>query len=601
MNKKVSWYVSCSPRSPEKIQPELELLTEYENEYWRGKKGRQAQEGFAKDLKDFSNFKGATYEKETSFSTRDRVAPMKTYGFVYINKEGKLVITEAGKLLAKNKRPKEIFLKQLSKWQYPSPQHTGKEYPYPEWELNPLIFVLKVIKSVEYLTKLDIAIFCLTVTNNDALEKTIEEILKYREKLNLLDSHLERIKYREKYFYNKFLHIYADTKMIREGKAGKSKEQIIKTKMKNALDVADATTRYFRYTGLFVASKNKLVLNPMKLFLIDEVIKNSKIVENFNDVEEFYNYFGNPNFPTWEYEDEINLKSVTNDLIEQNNNLIDELKDFDTDLTREETYYKLYEETLNIYSNIEKLKDLHYDVQEQNIRLRKKHLQKDFLHIENIDRVRGLLFLYNEKQNHVASVIQEEFIASKNAVFEWLTWNGFIILGNAIEYKNNFVIDEELQPVSHAAGNQSDMEIEYEEFIILGEVTTSGGATQFKMEAEPVTRHYLNKLKEMKENNVHKELYCIFMAPKLNDNTFIEFQKYNINFNTKIVPLTLNHFISLIDAQKNKLLRNSSVNSTELKELLHNLYIATIEEVTFDEMKVNIDRIINEWGKRIVD
>lgn len=95
--------------------------------------------------------------------------------------------------------------------------------------------------------------------------------------------------------------------------------------------------------------------------------------------------------------------------------------------------------------------------------------------------------------------IKARFIANKNTVFEWLTWNGFIILGNALEYKNNFVIDEELQPVTHAAGNQPDMEIIYEDFIVLGEVTTSKGATQFKMESEPVTRHYLNKKKRIRK------------------------------------------------------------------------------------------------------
>lgn len=63
--------------------------------------------------------------------------------------------------------------------------------------------------------------------------------------------------------------------------------------MRNARDVADATTRYFRYTGLFVARGNQLVLNPEKSDLIDEIISSSKVVKNYTRVEEFHEYYGN--------------------------------------------------------------------------------------------------------------------------------------------------------------------------------------------------------------------------------------------------------------------------------------------------------------------
>ena len=64
-------------------------------------------------LANLKDFKGNTHEKEISFSIRDRVAPMKTYGFLYTNSNNELIITDAGKMIIDDKRPKEIFLKQM--------------------------------------------------------------------------------------------------------------------------------------------------------------------------------------------------------------------------------------------------------------------------------------------------------------------------------------------------------------------------------------------------------------------------------------------------------------------------------------------------------
>ena len=118
---KASWYIGCSPRDPRKLLPELKLLLEYDGVKWT----RTEQNRFYKKLTESTSFEGEGYKKEPSFSVRDRVAKMQTYGLVYVDEDNILRVTSAGKMIVNSKIPEEIFLKQMLKWQYPSYQHNG--------------------------------------------------------------------------------------------------------------------------------------------------------------------------------------------------------------------------------------------------------------------------------------------------------------------------------------------------------------------------------------------------------------------------------------------------------------------------------------------
>lgn len=590
MPEKVNWYVSCSPRSPEKIQPELQVLIHFQNQIWRGKAGNASQEAFAKSLVKLPQFLGSTHEKEASFSTRDRVAPMKTYGFVYIGKDGTLKITNAGKMLAENRRPKDIFLKQLSKWQYPSSQHKNSQYPEENWALNPFIFVLRLLKEVEYLSKLDIAMFALTVTHNNQLDEVANEITTFRSQYTSIIGENNRLSFINNYFYRKFKKIYVSPEIIREGK---SKDKI-QVKIQNAIDVADSTTRYFRYTGLFVARGNKLVLNSDKMDIIDELIMTAQIVNTYEDVELFHEYFGNPSVPQLSFENGKQLFLKASTLYSKNIKIAENITPHFPNVYPEIKIQSQMFKQLNENSPIEKLKDSIYFLQELQLELRVKYKQLEYQNVSNIQTVLDYLKIYFEKRTIINDFMKDRFLANKNTIFEWLVWNGFIILGNALEYKNNFIIDEELLPVTHAAGNQSDMEIIYKDFVILGEVTTSSGATQFKMESEPITRHYHTKQKELGST---KDLYCLFIAPSLNNNTISHFADYNDVFDSKIIPLSLEQYIELLQLQQNLIQRNLKLSTNDLKEFLDLLLYTLQSNIKNDVLttKVKIQEALDEW------
>ncbi len=177
---KASWYVGCSPRDPRKLLPELKLLLAYDGVEWT----REQQDKFYKELTSSGSFEGEGYKKEPSFSVRDRVAKMKTYGLVYVDESNILRITTAGKMIVNSKIPDEIFLKQMLKWQYPSYQHKGDSYPESKFLIRPFIFVTKLIEKLEGMSKTELAIFAFTETDEGNVDSVVEEIKQFRAKRN---------------------------------------------------------------------------------------------------------------------------------------------------------------------------------------------------------------------------------------------------------------------------------------------------------------------------------------------------------------------------------------------------------------------------------
>jgi hypothetical protein len=115
-----------SPRTLEKIIPEILLLTEYfEGEKWSGNDGVQIK--FFDILYKSGFYEGETFPANPALAARDRItrAP-KALGFVDLSPT--ISITEAGKELITTNRPHDIITKQLFKFQLPSPFHKSSAH-----------------------------------------------------------------------------------------------------------------------------------------------------------------------------------------------------------------------------------------------------------------------------------------------------------------------------------------------------------------------------------------------------------------------------------------------------------------------------------------
>ena len=136
---------------------------------------------------------------------------------------------------------------------------------------------------------------------------------------------------------------------------------------------------------------------------------------------------------------------------------------------------------------------------------------------------------------------------------EWTIWRAFLAIGgNPIKPKRarRFSIDQDCNPVSCAPGKGPDMAFEFDDFIIVIEVTRRDGSDQEAAEGEPVRRHVAKYAQES-----DKAVISLFVAPMINNNTahtFLEGVWYPSNKDTAeeilldIVPVTLNSFSAFL-------------------------------------------------------
>ena len=118
-----------------------------------------------------------------------------------------------------------------------------------------------------------------------------------------------------------------------------------------------------------------------------------------------------------------------------------------------------------------------------------------------------------------------------------------------------FRLDSDFLPVSAAGGGKGDLYCEFDDFLILTEVTMSTSSRQEAMEGEPVRRHVSDAAIQY-----DKPVYGMFIAIKIDTNTAETFRhgvwyaKGDMKQRLDIVPLTLaqfqKYFVSMFQANQ---------------------------------------------------
>ena len=115
-------FLTTSPRTPEKMIPEIELLVKhFSGQVWN----KSTQLAFMDILREEQFFNGKG-ENDPALSARDRInrAP-KSLGLVNLSPH--ISLTQAGKALLSTTRKDEVLLRQMLKFQVPSPFHKPTE------------------------------------------------------------------------------------------------------------------------------------------------------------------------------------------------------------------------------------------------------------------------------------------------------------------------------------------------------------------------------------------------------------------------------------------------------------------------------------------
>ena len=266
-------FITTSPRTPEKMIPEIDLLSKnFEGKKWN----TETQIAFMELLRN-ENFFNGSGNNDPAFSARDRInrAP-KALGFILL--EPTIKLTESGKALISAKRKEEVFLRQLLKFQIPSPYHTPSEKA-ADFYVKPYLEILRLIYTLGTLKFDELMIFGLQLTDYREFNDIVKKIEKFR-----IDREKTSKKYREFKYYaqmNELQEIYSSELAKGETSTRESNiataKKFLQTKASNMHDYADACIRYLRATGLVSISHigRSLSILPEKKKDVDFILNNN--------------------------------------------------------------------------------------------------------------------------------------------------------------------------------------------------------------------------------------------------------------------------------------------------------------------------------------
>ena len=539
-------FFTTSPRSPSKMIPEIKLLSE---KFSGCKWDTSLQIEFMELLAQSDFFEGGGSKKDKAFSARDRItrAP-KSLGF--INLKPSIELTEAGMEFIFGKRPQEIFLRQLLKFQIPSPYHVPTKKV--KFFVKPYLEIMRLIRDLQGISFDELKIFGMTLTDYRNYDSVLEKIRSFRATGG---------RYEEKAYNalnNILLEIYSEDIVAGRTKtretADASLKKFLRTKRHNVRDYADACFRYLRYTQLFAISQrnHSIDVYPDKAkdldFILETVDRNPVFI---SETESYKKYLFDSTTPRLYSDDRANA--------------IDSLMRI-SDYTKNQ---------LAAMSVVE-LKDLRDSIiserRDAKIKAEVEEIKSYALYSEIVDT-------YNE-------IISDGYYDTP-LMLEYNTWRAMTMLDGG-EIKGNFKFDDAGQPLSTAAGNMADIECDYGDFVLAVEVTMQRGSRQYESEGEPVARHF-GQIKK----RTGKETYCLFIAPTVNKACLAHFfalNKMEISYyggKTKIIPLDLEQFMKLVDNSYNYERRPTA---QELKLFLDE--VIRQEENSANEL---------EWAEKIQD
>jgi len=135
-------------------------------------------------------------------------------------------------------------------------------------------------------------------------------------------------------------------------------------------------------------------------------------------------------------------------------------------------------------------------------------------------------------------------------------WRAFLAIdsmANKPYEARRFKIDQDFLPVGCAAGGGADLICEFEDFVIVIEVTLTSNSRQEAAEGEPVRRHVADLVSYYAEKS-GKPVYGLFIANRIDSNTAetfrigVWFSNTDDKMRLDIIPVTLTQFKAFFEA-----------------------------------------------------
>jgi len=539
-------FFTTSPRSPEKMVPEIRLLVDN----FSGRKWNKAtQTEYAMALSETEFFEGSL-PKDPSFTARDRInRGPKSLGFVAL--EPYVSITPAGREFVSGDFC-SILLRQMLKFQLPSPFHTLVSGGC-DFRVKPFLEMLRLIRHFGSLKFEEIQIFGMQLTDYARFNEIVSKIEDYRARTLLFSGSGKNYYIQER--VKQLRDIYANE--IRIGKvATRESRQIdertfLNTKSSNLRDYTDALFRYLRATGLVSISYSgrAISITRERENDVDYILRNiDREPRTFASTQDYITYLGDVSVPALPSDDYSQLSAKVHEVFPDTDNLPEDIPSLKKMLS----------------AHIAKRRDSLINAQIAAI--------KDFECYEDVQRL-------------FDSIVNDRSLYDTPLMLEWNTWRALCMMdGGEIHAQLKF--DDFGLPMTTAPANTADIIADYGDFGVAVEVTMTNRQRQFEAEGESVFRH-TGKLVEMYK----KPFYCLLIAPGINPAVgafFYAMHRTNISFYggiPKAVPLALPYFRKMLSNARQASYTPTKEQILQFFEEAHLLALTTHDE--------------NEWIGRV--
>lgn len=574
-----TWSVPTSPRNPYKMCDELGLLKKYEGRVW----GADTQREFAGELSNAEFYEGAVSAAHPDFSARDRInRSPKTFGFIRMDEERRIRFTPAGNQLITKQGLDDLFLRQLLKWQYPSPNHGGDDYKL--FRIKPFLETLRLVRDLDGLSKKEIAIFCVAFTDFADYEAVKKSILDYRDAYQRVSGKRNRRAFELAAHEENFRRVYLEDLTsgqlsVRQGRGENHDPGIfLRKKMRNSVDYADAAMRYFRASGLFsLSARNfRLKIMDVRREIVDAVLEETpREPVDFQDGAGYLDFLGDNKSPALPDDDEHELRRIVSVSAARIQSVGGEIPDGIDEVTVRKMDFLALKQLRNILEERERNAAVH-----QQIEQLKTYQDFDDV-IETFQKIQDRT---------------DTDIPDKPLFFEWNVWRTMAMLDDG-EIRANLQFDFEGKPFSGAPSKTADIICEYETFVLVVEVTLMSGHKQYDAEGEPVARHVGDIKKRLVAAGDKRPVLGLFIALRVSEATVAHFFAIrNINIShyggkVIIIPMDLRDLENLLRKAKDR----GGVKSIDLYALLSSTNEIASSVDDEQEWKRKISEMTSAW------
>jgi len=606
---KKPWSISTTVRNPERLRDFLRVLKVLEGQafdsdnqikyqvlliqhkLYKPTKLTREQEEYYKDIEREMPyivaeqiFNTQQYQ-DPAMRGRNSVAPMNKMGLcVAKNSAHGVRITALGEyFLSQEYDLGKLFFTHFLKWQLPNLASDGFS-ERDGFAIKPFIGTLHLIKEVNKqwkalgnepvgITKEEFALFVPTLIHYQDIATQAEKLIAYRTELRAQTSDADRRVFKTR-FQKQFAQEFLQTRSTSE----------VNLLLNNLWDYGDNAIRYFRLTRyIYIRGGGfNIDLEPRRIIEIESTLSSDNASPaTFATVDDYINYLADLNQPVLPWETDVELKNIVGALVEDINRFADDLRlklitipvfEFRNASSLNKNELKLYAEGLRIYRR--KLQEIETHFQSQTVEKIKEYIEA----LRNI----------------------HQSVNKKSIELERLTALAINALNDAIEIRPNYPVGDDNEPTFTAPAGKPDIECFYEGFNSVCEVTMLSDRSQWYNEGQPVMRH----VRDFEESYPEKGVYCLFVAPRLHQDTIETFWvaiKHGYRgIRQKIVPLSITQLIKLLEVLVSLKESGRRLNHAELSSLYEEIIALTNNVADSLEWIDQIPMTINSWGERIL-